>query len=116
MRFAFAVLVSLLVTGSSAWAQSGPMAPPTGAQPSPSTQGTTPSGARTSQVKQVEGNITSLDASGKSITLDDGTQLMIPDSLKVARSSLKEGARVKATYEEQAGQKVATSLKVQPKS
>ena len=116
MKTAFVALVALLVTGSYAWAQSGQMAPPTGAYPAPSTQGVTPSDTRTSQAKQIEGNIASIDTSGKSIILDDGTQLMIPDSLKVARSSLKEGARVMATYEEQAGRKVATSLKVQPKS
>lgn len=118
MKTALAVLVSLLVTGSYVWAQSrpGPTAPPMGAQPAPSTQGTNPSDTRTSQEKQVEGNITSMDASGKSITLDDGTRLMIPDSLRVARGALKEGARVKATYKEQAGQKVATSITVQSKS
>ncbi len=69
MKVAFAVLVTLLVTGSSAWSQTEPIAPPTGAQPGPPTQGTAPSDTRTSQVKEVEGNITSMDASGKSISL-----------------------------------------------
>jgi hypothetical protein len=136
MKKAFGVLVVLLMTGSFAWAQSGtqtgpmtpstggqmgsqaapPMAPPTGAQPGPPTQGTAPSEARTSQDKEVQGTIASVDQSGQSITLDNGTQLMIPDSLKDARSFLKEGARVKATYEEQAGKNIATSLQVESKS
>jgi hypothetical protein len=50
--------------------------------------------------KAVEGKITSTDGVGKSVTLEDGTQLTIPDSLEAARNSLQEGAFVKATYEE----------------
>ncbi len=64
--------------------------------------------------KEVEGKITSMDPSGKSVTLEDGTKLSIPSSLKVARGSLKKGAMVKATYEEKGGQKVATMIQVRP--
>lgn len=62
--------------------------------------------------KEVEGKITSMDPSGKSVTLEDGTKLSIPSSLKVARGSLKKGAMVKATYEEKGGEKVATMIQV----
>ena len=93
------------------------MTPPTGRQAGPSTQGTPePSGARTTQEKEVQGTIASLDRAGKSVTLDNGTQLMIPDSLKVTRENLKKGARIKATYEKQAGKNVATSFQIESKS
>ena len=60
----------------------------------------------------VEGKIKSVDASGKIVTLDDGTQLTIPQALAVERKALQPGANVKATYEEKAGQKIATSFMV----
>jgi Protein of unknown function (DUF1344) len=58
----------------------------------------------------VQGKIKSVDPSGKTVTLDDGTMLTIPPTLKVEKQSLKAGASVKAKYEEKGGQKVATSL------
>jgi hypothetical protein len=60
----------------------------------------------------VEGKIKSVDASGKIVTLDDGTQLTIPQALAVERKALQPGANVKATYEERDGQKIATSFMV----
>jgi ribosomal protein S1 len=62
----------------------------------------------------VQGKIKSVDSSGKMVTLDDGTQLMIPPTLTVEKKALKPGANVKASYEEKDGQKVATSLMVMP--
>ncbi len=62
----------------------------------------------------VEGKIKSVDPSGKMVTLDDGTQLMIPPTVKVEKQALKPGANVKASYQEKDGQKVATSLMVMP--
>jgi len=112
MKRGFAVLFFLLMTGSNALAQTGVMAPPTKAQSGTSTQGTAPSETSTSGAREVEGTILSMDSSRSHLTLNDGTQLMIPDSLRAARDALKEGARVKATYEEQDGQKVATSITV----
>jgi len=64
--------------------------------------------------EDVQGKIKSVDASGKMVTLDDGTQLMIPPTLKVEKQALKPGANVKASYEEKDGQKVATSFMVMP--
>jgi len=60
----------------------------------------------------VEGKIKSVDASGKMVTLDDGTKLTIPPTLTVEKKALKPG--VKASYEEKGGQKVATSFMVMP--
>ncbi len=112
MKRAFAVLFSLLMTGSNVWAQTGPTAPPTKAQSGTPTQGTAPSETGPSGAKEVEGTIMSMDSSRSNITLNDGTQLTIPDSLRAARDALQEGARVKATYKEQDGQRVATSITV----
>jgi|MudIll2142460700_1097286.scaffolds.fasta_scaffold17079_4 Cu/Ag efflux protein CusF len=66
-------------------------------------------------MKQIEGAIKSVDSSGRMVTLDDGTQLTIPPTVNVPRESLKEGAIVKASFEEKGGQKVVTSLEVQKK-
>ncbi len=62
----------------------------------------------------VEGKIKSVDPSGKMVTLDDGTKLMIPPTMKVEKQALKPGANVKASYEEKDGNKVATSFMVMP--
>jgi hypothetical protein len=112
MKVAVPLLVALLVAGLYVWAQTGPMAPLTGAQPGPTTQGTAPSDTGTSDGKEVEGTIMNMDSSGSNLTLEDGTQLMIPDSLRAARDALDEGVRVKATYKEQGGLRVATVITV----
>ena len=62
----------------------------------------------------VQGKIKSVDPSGKMVTLDDGTQLMIPPTIKLEKQALQPGANVKASYEEKNGQKVATSFMVMP--
>ncbi len=64
------------------------------------------------EAKQIEGKIKNFE--GGVVTLDDGTKLMIPASVKVERASLKEGAAVKASFTENAaGQKIVTSIEVQ---
>jgi hypothetical protein len=60
----------------------------------------------------IEGKIMTVDPAGKSLTLDDGTRLMIPESVKVSRTDLKPGATVKAAYQERNGQKILTTLEV----
>lgn len=48
------------------------------------------------------------------LTLQDGTELTIPEFVAVDRSALMPGASVKATYREaQAGQKIVTTIEVQ---
>jgi len=47
------------------------------------------------------------------VTLDDGTELTIPPTVSIPRGTLKEGAMVKASFEEQGGKKVVTSLEVE---
>ncbi len=46
------------------------------------------------------------------VTLEDGTELSIPASVKVAKDQLKPGAQITAEYEERAGQKVAKSVEI----
>ena len=99
----FIVLVTLLVAMPVGWISE------VHAQTAPGYQA--PSAAGTMQ--QVEGKIKSLDPSGRMLTLEDGTQLTIPPSVNVSRGTLKEGAMVKASFEERSGQKVVTSLEVQ---
>lgn len=62
----------------------------------------------------VQGKITSVDPSGRMVTLDDGTQIVIPPTLTVEKSALQPGANVRASYEEKDGQKVARSFTVVP--
>jgi len=60
--------------------------------------------------QRVEGTIKTV--SGNMVTLEDGTQLSIPSSVKVVQSQLKPGVQISADYEEQSGQKVATSVRI----
>jgi Protein of unknown function (DUF1344) len=62
----------------------------------------------------VQGTVKSVDQTGQVLTLDDGTQLLLPPGLGVKRNDLQPGDNVKASYEENSGQKVVTSLEVRP--
>ena len=64
--------------------------------------------------EEVQGKIKSFDAAANTVVLEDGTQLMIPATMKVERQALKPGASVKASFQEKGGQKVATSIAVMP--
>ena len=48
------------------------------------------------------------------MTLDNGTQLMIPPTDAGEKKVLQPGASVKASYEEKDGHKMATSFMVIP--
>lgn len=58
----------------------------------------------------VQGKVKAVDQNGKSVTLEDGTKLMIPATVKVDKKAIKPGANVKASFEEKDGQKVVTSI------
>ena len=60
--------------------------------------------------QRVEGTIKSVR--GNTVTLEDGTELSIPSSVKVTKAQLKPGAQISAEYEERAGQKVAKSIQI----
>ncbi len=59
---------------------------------------------------EISGKIQKVDASDRSIVLEDGTQLWLGDS--VAADALQEGATVKASYEEKDGKKIVTEIEV----
>jgi hypothetical protein len=59
---------------------------------------------------EVEGKIQSLDAGDRAIVLDDGTKLWLAEG--VSMDTLKEGAQVKASYEERDGKNVVTEISV----
>jgi len=62
----------------------------------------------------VHGKVKSIDASGRVLTLEDGTQLTIPPAMKASSRAVTPGAEVKASYDEKSGEKVLTAIEVQP--
>src|SRR5687767_7937625 len=58
----------------------------------------------------VEGKVQSMDANDRMVTLEDGTKLWIAEGVSI--EGLKEGAKVKASFEERDGKNVATSVQV----
>jgi hypothetical protein len=60
--------------------------------------------------EEVSGKIQKVDTSDRSIVLEDGTQLWLAES--VSTDQLKEGATVKASYEEKDGKKVVTAIEI----
>jgi len=67
----------------------------------------------------MEGKIQSIDAANKAVVLDDGSTLVCDDSTTITvegkegkLEDLKEGAKVKASYEEKEGKKVASRIEV----
>jgi hypothetical protein len=59
---------------------------------------------------EIEGKIQKVDPADRMFVLEDGTQLWLAEGLPV--EILKEGASVKASYEERDGKKIATSVQV----
>lgn len=69
------------------------------------------SGQRADMISQtVEGRIKSVR--GTLVTLEDGTELLVPAAVNVARDHLKPGAQITAEYHERAGQKIAKSVDI----
>jgi len=60
--------------------------------------------------EEVSGKIQKVDAGDRTIVLEDGTQLWLAEA--VSADILKEGATVKASYEEKDGKKVVTEIEV----
>jgi Protein of unknown function (DUF1344) len=106
MRHVVIVLVTLILTGAYAGAQ---------ITPAPSAQAVS-SDSEIPQAQAVQGKIKALDRAKKTLTLEDGTTLTFPEYVKVTPVALRKGAMIRATYEEQGGQKLVTSIEVQPPS
>jgi len=62
----------------------------------------------------VSGKIMAVSQDGDAILLEDGTELVVPSTIKVSKEQLKAGATVKVTYEEAGDEKVVRSIEVQP--
>jgi hypothetical protein len=61
---------------------------------------------------EVSGKIKSVDPAGNTVLLEDGTRLVIPESVTVKPGALKAGASVRASVQEKGGQKVVTAIQV----
>ena len=59
---------------------------------------------------EVQGKIQKVDTTDRVIVLEDGTQVWLAEGISL--DALKEGAVVKAMYEERDGKKVATTIEV----
>jgi Cu/Ag efflux protein CusF len=59
---------------------------------------------------EVEGKIQSINTDERTVTLDNGTRLSVPDGPDLGM--LKEGAEIKAMYEERDGKNVVTELEM----
>jgi hypothetical protein len=62
--------------------------------------------------RQVAGTIRMVDATQRVVVVDDGTQLLVPETLPLPREVLRPGAAVRAVYEVRAGWNVVTSIEV----
>jgi hypothetical protein len=111
--FLAALLVgSLVLTATDALAQQYPA--PGAPKAAPGAPKAAPGAAAPAgQEKSVEGTIKSWDAATGMLTLDDGTQISIPPTVRLERDKVKEGASVKASYEVKGGKNVAKSVQVQ---
>lgn len=59
---------------------------------------------------EIAGKIQSIDPADRVVLLEDGTRLWVAEGLSL--DALKDGASVKASYEERDGKKVITEFKV----
>lgn len=60
--------------------------------------------------EEIQGKIKAVDVAERAFSLEDGTQLWVAEG--VSLDTLKEGASVKAAYEERDGKKIVTSIEV----
>ncbi len=59
---------------------------------------------------EIEGKIQSVNADERMIVLEDGTRLSVAEGLPM--DNFKEGAKVKASYEQRDGKNITSSLEV----
>jgi Cu/Ag efflux protein CusF len=68
---------------------------------------------------EMEGTIQSIDTAGKELALDNGSKIVLDDATMISvegkegkLEDLKEGTKVKASFEEKDGKNVAQKLEV----
>jgi Protein of unknown function (DUF1344) len=64
----------------------------------------------TAWAEEIQGKIKSLDTVERVIALENGTKIWVAEGLSMG--TLREGASVRASYEERDGKKVATRIEV----
>src|SRR5262245_17420840 len=105
----FLVLATVTSVAFMAEAKAQMQTPPPVRQ-APSTQ---PEGKRDAGVeKMVQGQVSSINASEKEITLTNGTQLVLPLDAQLRPGTLREGMTVIAHYKEEGGKNILTALAV----
>jgi hypothetical protein len=67
-------------------------------------------GATLAWAEDITGKVQSVDPGERAFVLDDGSKIWVAEGLSM--EAIKEGASVKASYEERDGKKVATSVEV----
>ena len=102
------VMASFGVTATSAQMKTDPQAQPKATDQKAPMDQKAPTDQKMGQ--KIEGTVKAVR--GNMVTLEDGTQLSIPGSVKVPMSRLKPGAQISAEFEERGGQKVATSVQI----
>ena len=106
------ISLALLLAGSpAAWGQMAP--PPRNPAHLPNRD---PVQANVPTAREIRGRIHMVEHAMKRLTLDDGTMLRIPPSVKVTMDALQKWTQLGPTYKEQGGQKVVTSLQGEPRS
>lgn len=60
---------------------------------------------------ETAGKIQSVDMQDRAVVLDDGTRLWVAEGLPL--DALREGARIKASYEDRDGKAIVTSYEVE---
>ena len=60
--------------------------------------------------QELQGTVRRVDATERAFTLEDGTRVWVAEGLSM--SAVREGAAVRAAYEERDGKKIATTLEV----
>jgi len=58
--------------------------------------------------EEIQGKIKSLDTAERVIALENGTRIWVAEGLSMDK--LREGATVRASYEEREGKKIATTI------
>ena len=113
MKKWLALVAAVVVFGSLVGAASAQTQAPAPSTPKPATPSATSPASPAGMEKSIEGKIKSVDPAGKMLTLQDGTQFMIPSGVKLTKTELTPGANVKVAYEEKNGEKVIKHLEVQ---
>lgn len=65
-------------------------------------------GVGAASAEETSGKVQAVNGTERSFTLEDGTQMFLAEGISL--DSVKEGTKVKVTYEERDGKKVATSV------